>query len=75
MTQMAGVRPCINYMTLEKATSFCLDYFTRRMEDFTRVVVKPKKVTSSSPKAKKVKDEKITLTPEEFELLKKLGLC
>lgn len=75
MTQMAGVRPCINYMTPEEATAFCLDYFTRRMDDFTRVVVKPKKVTSSSPKAKKAKDEKIALTPEEFDILRKLGLC
>lgn len=75
MSMLDGIRPCINYMTPEGQTAFFLSYFERRKEDFERVIVKPRKTTSSCPKAKKAKDEKISLTPEEFELLKKLGLC
>ena len=71
------IRPCTNYMTMEQAIDFFFGYFERRKEEFERVVVKPKRITSTCTKEKKTrkKDEKISLSPEEFALLRRLGLC
>ena len=72
--KMMSIRPCVNTMTREASTAFFLDYFLRRKAEFEMVVIKPKRTTSSSPKAKRCGKEKISLTPEELEILKKLGL-
>lgn len=70
------IRPCTNYMTPEQAIDFFLGYFARRKEEFERVIVKPKKPTCAKEKKPgKKKEEKISLSPEEFALLRRLGLC
>jgi len=66
------VRPCVNEMMPDCAKMFFLSYFPRRKAEFEAVVVKPKKAISSLKRKKKI--EKIELTPEEWAILKKLGL-
>jgi len=72
--KMMSIRPCINIMPEEVAREFLLSYFERRKTEFEMVVIKPRKTTSAAPRAKKCGKEKISLTPEELEILKKLGL-
>jgi predicted DNA-binding protein (UPF0251 family) len=61
-------------MSGDASLNFLLDYFRRRKDEFEMVVIKPKRTTSAAPRAKKCGKEKISLTPEELEILKKLGL-
>lgn len=78
-------------MTEEEQSEFITNYILKRQDDLQSVLVKvktksspspspapasakPKSKSSSSPKAKKDNDV-IKLTPEQFKLLKDLGLC
>ena len=76
--QLQNLRPCITYLAREQADEFLSSYFNRRYVDLTSITVKPKKATSANPKktVKGVKkSQKLTFSPEELAILKKLGLC
>lgn len=70
--KLEQIRPCFTYMTLEEQESFFCQYYERRNQDLKESII-----AISSKKAAKLpgrtKDKKVSVTPEQLALLKKMG--
>lgn len=64
-------------MTVEECDDFLLNYFERRKVQLGSALVKIKKPrgTKETKKETGKREEMITLTKEQLDMLRKLGLC
>lgn len=75
--KLEQLRPNLAELPMDDAFRLFSAYYDKRSEDLrllTVELIKPKKKTAAKKTAKKKKDE-VTITPEDLEVLKKLGLC
>lgn len=76
--QLTDIRPCLMKMEISEQESFLRGYFLRREKQLSSVVVKTKKKSKSTgarASSVAVSKDKISLTHEQFEVLRKLGIC
>lgn len=64
-----------NFLSMSESEqlSFFTDYYSRRTIDLSQTVIA--KVPVKKERGKGKTEKKISLTKEQFELMKKLGLC
>ena len=70
--KLEQIRPCFTHMTPEEQESFFCQYYERRNQDLKESIIAiPRKSATKSPG--RTKDKKVSVTPEQLALLKKMG--
>jgi hypothetical protein len=70
--KLEQLRPNLGELPVEEAFTLFKKYCEKRSTDITQLIVKPKEVTTKKKTTRK-RDE-ISVTQEQFNVLKKLGL-
>jgi hypothetical protein len=76
--KLEQLRPNLAELPMDEAFRLFSAYYDKRSEDLrllTVELIKPRKKASPAKKKEKKKKDEITITPEDLEMLKKLGLC